>query len=398
MSREEKALTFNPEPLLHRKRHSRRPSRIWGATVALVLIGIGFLTFRLYQFLPWMGYRYLAVASTPEEAALNIQSEARGVTRVDDRDLKLWNRLYGAESSKDSASRGTREIGNTPRSDDPNLINFWGQVVDQYGAPVRRAKIHFAWRNLRLGQVRSVDVQTAADGRIKLIGAAGSLLVVYVSKDGCIPSYTAGSSSYEYAGPKEKRFIPDPRKPVRLVLGKPRLATLVPLIRKAVVVPKTGEKYGFDPETCRYSTNGPIFFRCAIGPIDAAGQAEARFQIAVRDGGIAETADEIPWDAPGAGYISELNRFYPKHWDWIHPPKETRAYFHLTQPDRWGFLRAELTDERLSRLASPGPATVHLHFVVTTNADRKLDHGWMPVNVVTEVGGGPPENGLVHEP
>ncbi len=339
---------------------------------------------------------FIALSSTPEEARLNIQSEARGITRVEESDLRLWNELYGAESLRDNQRRATGEIDNTLPSSEPNLINFWGHVVDQHGAPVAGAKIHFAWRNLRRGKVSSVDIQTAGDGRIKLIGASGSLLVVFVSKEGYVPSQTAASSSYEYAGPSGKRFTPDPRKPVRLVLGKPRLSTLLPLITKAVPVPKTGELFGFDPETYVYTTNGPFFFRCSVGALDDQQQAEVKFQIAVRNGGLIETVDEIPWDAPEGGYRPEITRFYPKHWDWIHPSIETRAYFHLTQPDRWGFLRAVVNDERTSRLATPGPALVEMSFVMTTNVARQLDHGLSSANIsylVTEA----PENGRVRE-
>ncbi len=332
------------------------------------------------------------MVSTAEEARHNLQLPPGVDVAVNPVDLDIWQSIYGREKPENYPERYAVEIARNSSFANLHPINFWGVVVDQYGVPVSEAEVVFVWLNFRGHRQGSETIKTAADGRVKLLNAAGPSLMVYARKEGYIESRATGPFMFEFAAPTRERFIPDPRKPIRLLLGKPRVSPLLSHVQKQLVIPRSGVFLGYDPIATRYTTNGPFFFRYEVGATDSVGQAEVKVQIGVQGGGFVETDDVLPWDAPAWGYRSPFEHVYPKRWDWVNPSPEVKAYFHLIDPDRWGFMRTVLSDAAPIRT---GHVLLETHFVMTTNSSRQLDHGPVPDNMSYEVKTGPPENGIV---
>jgi hypothetical protein len=102
------------------------------------------------------------------------------------------------------------------------IIDFYGRVIDQTGAPIKEARVHYKWTSL-MGVMRpdgdpEADTTTDDDGRFKIGSMYGKRLIVQVSKELYEPTKKS-SGAYEYAAFQDELFhVPDAGHPVEFVL------------------------------------------------------------------------------------------------------------------------------------------------------------------------------------
>jgi hypothetical protein len=183
-------------------------------------------------------------------------------------------------------------------------IEFYGRVVDQFGAPVNEATVNLEWTVI--GGTSKQSIKTAFDGGFSLQGARGKLLGVNIVKIGYI--HTRDSiKSFEYAAFFQDNFhVPDPAHPVvfrlqKLVDGEPYYE--YPIYGN---FPANGEFVRLNIADGKLGQSGEL----AIGVrLEGSSERGPSYVVTVeaRDGaGILATKDEFPFLAPETGYQNRL--------------------------------------------------------------------------------------------
>lgn len=184
-------------------------------------------------------------------------------------------------------------------------IEFYGRVVDQFGAAVDAATVNLNW-NVVGGTTKQV-VKTAADGSFSLQGARGKILGVNILKEGYL--YTEESSkSFEYAAFFQENFhVPDQAQPVVFRLQK--LMGAEPMLKYITntEIPVRVEPVLLNVETGKLGSEGDLAFNVSVG--SNRGQYGPNFTLTIRALGGASFAfseEEFIFNAPESGYRQEV--------------------------------------------------------------------------------------------
>ncbi|HWA25176.1 MAG TPA: hypothetical protein VG734_05825 [Lacunisphaera sp.] len=182
-------------------------------------------------------------------------------------------------------------------------IEFYGKVVDQIGAPVANAQVHFGWTTA-VGPKPDPEAAmvTAEDGTFSITGIWGKRLVVNVSKEGFVRTVES-VGSYEYAAFQDDLFhVPDRSHPVVFRLQK--LISPEPMLKHDADarVPLGGQIY-LDIATGKFGAKGDIEITVRLeADRAAAGSGYSTVLRAVPGAGFLFTDDELMFSAPEAGY------------------------------------------------------------------------------------------------
>ena len=357
--------------------------QLWRFLIICCIVAVIASVPRLFRYVRWLRDPYVVVVSNDSKAKKTIEALRKGDWKPEESDVEIWRTVYGDGKSERYAEDYVAEMSQNPMFAKTHPINFWGVVVDQYGERVSGAVVTFNWLNFWGREQGKAKGVTGDDGVIKLLNARGPSLLIFVEKAGYVQTRQSSGITLDYSSPSGERFIPDPRMPFKLVIGKPRLEQLLPVIHRHFSLQKEGVLFGCDPAAGKYTTNGPFFFGYRYGPRRGLAADDMQFVIRIRGGGLVQTTDILGWDAPQEGYVDECVITLPKNWDWKKPSPIIEAYYKLQQPERWGYMRGVMSE---LRPGSRGPQSFEADFVTTTNGSRWLDHGlnWLNSGVLDE--------------
>ena len=244
----------------------------------------------------------------------------------------------GRETNK-TPSRGIdlQAIWNAP-------ISFYGKVVDQNGKPIGGVNVKYVRQTM--DETPEGETQSDGQGSFTISGVKGKRLIIHLTKQGFYAS-KSDNTSFEYGDRTDKNFhVPIAGKPVIFVLreaGHPE--ALVHRYLK-VAVPKDGKPVSIELSSGKISENGELQIQTwKSKKDDATGRTDWRVKLTMRQGGIVETLEEFPFEAPGAGYLPqweiEFTRQLSSTWK---ASIEKQFYFYCGNPEKYGRLSLSTTD------------------------------------------------------
>ena len=247
-------------------------------------------------------------------------------------------------------------------------IEFYGRVVDQFGAAVDAATVNLEW-NVVGGTTKQV-VKTAADGSFSLQGARGKMLGVNILKEGYV--YTAEShKSFEYAAFFQANFhVPNRAQPVvfrlqKLTGAEPMFKYIMNAEVAAGSVPVL-----LDVETGKLGADGDLSFSIAAG--QNWGQNGPDFSVtitAMNGAAFAFSEDEFMFNAPETGYrnAANLNRLSTEpNYNRVQPYR----FYVKTRSGKYAAVTGEIT---IREGLSEGKAGFHAITYHNPSGSRNLE-------------------------
>jgi uncharacterized repeat protein (TIGR03803 family) len=252
-------------------------------------------------------------------------------------------------------------------------IEFYGKVVDEHSNTVSGAGVSFQWNDLLArGYEAGATTQSDSNGLFALHGKQGSGMSVSVGKEGYYGTHD--SKQYFKFGKMDAsaKHVPNPQRPVVFTLrkmgkGADLISTEFP--------PGMGQH----PQLRRDGTPVEIdIFRGGQGA-PGAGQLKMEFwndatnrnartfnwklKLTVPGGGLVETKEEFPFQAPESGYQLPLVIDMPAtNKNWIADLR-AKYYFHLSD-GKYGRVEIDLMVYN---------GSVRVHSVLNPSGSRNLE-------------------------
>lgn len=229
-------------------------------------------------------------------------------------------------------------------------LSFYGKVVDENNKPVSNAKVHLIWTTLDdPSGTKEEYISSDGNGFFSLTNQRGKLLEVRVEKEGY---YTVeggnGALAFEYADPGSQVYYePDPKNPVVFHLHKKGVGTK--LFSKTLNIPlhnhlldaRVNLMQGFiRPDGVLSITFDASKFSHDPQPFPWTASLK------MAEGGLVETDEQYPFNAPAGGYKSEVVMTKELTGDVLNGHAAKTYYFYLPSTNTYG--RATITfDVRL---------------------------------------------------
>jgi hypothetical protein len=214
-------------------------------------------------------------------------------------------------------------------------FDTYGKVIDQDSRPVAGVQV-LSHLMKGLGDYKECDTTTDAKGLFHYTGLHGMALIFHFNKEG-----------YEFnerlLPQRPDNYLPDPKNPLIIQMWKLRGAEPMKHVQINSSVPCDGSIERFDLLTRRWNgtnpdglpANGDLIINLTRNPFIL--NARERFKpfnwsvtLAITNGGLQETTNSYPYDAPVEGYQPMITLEFPTNMvEWKHEFK--RAYFFKAQ-------------------------------------------------------------------
>jgi hypothetical protein len=249
-----------------------------------------------------------------------------------------------ADATKLYVERTSRD----PSYDGRVALSFYGKVVDEQSKPISGAKAILGWNTFGVaGGSRATFLSSDQNGLFSLIGQHGKILQVRVQKDGYYADNRGSWRTFEYANPSSPYWYePDSEHPVVFQLRKKGPG--VDLFSKHLTVPVFQEKYTKNQIDLRSG-----FIRPGILTIETdtskflpgAQPFPWSVKITMSEGGLIETDERFPFEAPSTGYVPsiDLNFSDLEQGHWQGGFTKT-FYFYLPSTNTYGRMKIEASD------------------------------------------------------
>lgn len=209
-------------------------------------------------------------------------------------------------------------------SENHKPLDFYGKIVDQDGRPVEGVKV-IAGVGTYVSFTESGGTKyftvSDAEGRFSFTGIHGAGSGYLLEKDG----YEFNQRQPFASRPKD--YVPEPDKPAILTLW--RLQGAEPMLRTQIQAGLAcdGTPRRLDPLTGRRDT-GDLVVSLTRNPvnIDRGYSFDWTLTLEIAGGGLIETSDIYPYEAPANGYRSSISIKMPantKQWT----PQINRTYY-----------------------------------------------------------------------
>lgn len=216
-------------------------------------------------------------------------------------------------------------------------LDLYGKVVDQDGQPVAGAQVKGGIL-LAVSQISSeskeVVTETDAAGKFQFVGLHGMDFGVIVQKTGYeLRSGTGWTKDYQ----------PDPENPMIFTMWKLQGAEPMAHVKFDSRVPYDGTSATFDLLTGKKSDTGDLKITLLRNPVQLKpGQDhyEWNVKIEILGGGIIQSHDPYPYEAPETGYQPEFDFAQTK--DGQNWTRELQGVFYVHTATDYGRVRIDL--------------------------------------------------------
>lgn len=220
------------------------------------------------------------------------------------------NEPQRSESEADAAGKSPLWTDGIDYNDPENWwkapIEFYGKVVDQNNQAVSEADIRITWTDQSPTGQSELRVQSDQNGLFSIKSIRGYQLGVHVNKERYYTSSTE-EKYFRFAGLGET-FIPNSSNPVIFHLKRKGEAAELVKQNKSFLIPKDGTPVEISLLTGKvvHGGQGDIKIECwtmdqGFDPIHPQ-PYDWRSRLSVPGGGMIETTEEYPSNAPEAGY------------------------------------------------------------------------------------------------
>ncbi len=213
-------------------------------------------------------------------------------------------------------------------------INFYGKVVDQYGAPVSQATVRYGVLNKPWQPSSKEETNTDDGGSFSILGKRGGTLNIEITKSGFrqLPFNDARrtSAAMLYFG---TGFPPKTSADAPMVFTLHRPGIIEPLVKHGEQnyrLPRDGAPVEIDisPNT---STPYRIVLHCWNEELEPRPPNERRYPwklvLTVPGGGVVERNDKLNFEAPVAGFKEKASIEMPVEAKPIWKSNASRSYF-----------------------------------------------------------------------
>ena len=227
-------------------------------------------------------------------------------------------------------------------ADNAKPINAYGKVVDQYGDPVEGAEVKGGTLlyapNGTGGQ--GVASETDAQGKFSFTGLNGADFGVLISKIGYIYDNRPYLNWY-------KTYKPDPDNPMVFTMWKLQGAEPMTYAKFGAWIPCDGTPVGIDLFTGKKNATGDLKVTLTRSPLQVKRGGppfDWNVQIELVGGGLVESSDLYPYEAPEKGYQPVFVFSQPKDTpNWTR--KLVQAFYVRTAKGDYGRINVDLTTD-----------------------------------------------------
>jgi hypothetical protein len=207
-------------------------------------------------------------------------------------------------------------------------MDTYGKVVDQDGLPVNGADVH-GIVGLGFGDTEKHDTVTDTQGLFHFLGLHGQGMTMEIEKKGYYFDYMLPSAH------RPNNYLPDPNRPLVFTVWK--LNGPEPLEHRQIYsdVPCDGSVKRFDLLSNVQRNSGDLAVALTRSPLKLnQGNRYKPFEwsvtMAITNGGLQETTNIYPYEAPEEGYLPEITLKFPTNMvAWQYEFK--RTYFFKDQ-------------------------------------------------------------------
>jgi len=211
--------------------------------------------------------------------------------------------------SRDAATKiYVERLMKDPTSEGKIPLNFYGKVVDQDNQPVTGAKVHLGWNTNGVpGGTAYLETSSDGNGLFSLTGQHGKMLEVRVDKEGY---YTveggAGALAFEYAYPASPNYYePDSNNPVIFHLRKKGEGAKLFSKNLVIHLNATSPQTGVNLMQGDIQPDGVLTITSDTSQrLRGAQPFPWTVTFSMSEGGLVETAEQFPFQAPESGYAS----------------------------------------------------------------------------------------------
>jgi len=222
-------------------------------------------------------------------------------------------------------------------------INVYGKVIDQFGTPVTGVAVHGGvLLNAGFDASRSVvfDTQTDREGLFSFEGLHGIRLGVKMEK----PGYEFNPNLYVNWW---NSYKPDRNSPAVFTVYKLRGEEAMDHKEFDSRVPYDGQTAAFDLLAGRKDSNGDLRITLTRNPLKVRRGVD-RFDwsvtIEIVGGGLTETSDLYPYEAPESGYLPTFSLNIDKNSpSWTQ--RLTKTFYVRTKNNQFGRIDIDLTTD-----------------------------------------------------
>jgi hypothetical protein len=247
-------------------------------------------------------------------------------------------------------------------------IILYGKVLDENGQPVSNAVVNFEWTDLSANGSSKKQCGSDAAG-LFTIRETGKRLCLTVSKAGYYSTRDARSACFEFANPADGLFKPDIANPVVFHLKKRGTTEPLKVHQVFLAMTEDDQPLAFDPVNSKLSSNGPIILNLLAGETNQLEQADMRFRITVKGGGIQMAEGEFAFLAPENGYQSSVEINVSKDAIREVSQRKYQYYLFLGEPRIYGRILVEIPVFR-----PKGKASLPVTYWINPSGSRNLEY------------------------
>jgi len=225
-------------------------------------------------------------------------------------------------------------------------IVFYGKVVDENGAPVDKAEIHYSAFNRFFKDSKKLITHSDKSGLFSIMDITGGSLFVIVNKDGYYQTKDSQKKN-GYALPSDNPPAPDPDCPALFVLRKKGIAEpLVYIQTRQYKVPRDGSLISIDLHKGKLSPgdDGLLTVQSWVSAEDKddMGRFDWRFKFTAPSGGFLIRTSEFSFIAREEGYLESIefvkNKDMKEDWKYGYEGE----YFVKLKDDTYGRIHINL--------------------------------------------------------
>jgi len=312
------------------------PKRLKLSSAVLAFAAITICTLWLLQAPSPVGQAVAPRPSAPAPSAATPLDSLNPFAHYQQISLKTMSR-------KDAVKLYVQRFNQDSGADWKVALNFYGKVVDENQEPVAGATASCEWNTL--GGTSKATILSDGSGLFSLTGKQGKILEIRVEKNGYhTVDGGQGALAFEYANPAESDYYePDRSQPVMFHLRKKGMGAQLVNKNIDLILDVDHPANNVNLMTGLIKSDGTFTVRANKPDYrQARGRFSWSISLNLTEGGLVETTDPFPFQAPDGGYNSSaiMDMLDTDSPAWSNSQTKT-YYFNLPSSNTYGRMKVD---------------------------------------------------------